>query len=60
MKALSVIWMLVIILAMAGWVKNIVKLTQCDFESSYKAEVLHTVGVFTPLGAIFGWLDLGK
>lgn len=53
------IW-IVYILLLVGYVKNIVKLTKCDFEPTYKAEVLHGVGVVTGLGAIFGWIDFGK
>lgn len=43
-----------------GWVKCLIKLTECDFEPSYKAEVIYTVGTFSGLGAIIGYLDLGK
>ena len=43
-----------------GWTKNIIKLTECDFKAPYKAEVVHTVGIIPPVGAITGWLDLGK
>ena len=27
---------------------NIVKFVQCDFETDYKCEVIHAVGVFVP------------
>lgn len=37
-----------VILVMAGWVWNALKLFSCDFESSYKCEVVHAVGVFVP------------
>lgn len=43
-----------------GWVKNIIKLANCDFEAPYKAEVVHAVGIIPPVGMITGWLDLGK
>lgn len=43
-----------------GWVKNIIKLTECDFEPSYKAEIIRIVGIFPPVGGIVGWMDVGK
>jgi hypothetical protein len=36
------------ILAITPWVWNLVKLTNCDFESSYKCEVIHGLGVVVP------------
>lgn len=43
-----------------GWVKNLVKLTNCDFEAPYKAEIIHTVGIVPVVGAVTGWMDFGK
>jgi hypothetical protein len=55
--ALSV---LIIVVVGTGLVKNLIKLTECDFEAPYKAEVIHTVGLIPPVGMITGWLDVGK
>lgn len=42
-----------------GYVLNVVKLTQCDFEPSYKAEFCRTIGVFIPpVGVIEGYLTI--
>jgi len=49
-----------IIALLLGYVMNIYKLCTCDFEPSYKAEVIHTVGLMTGLGAVTGYLDFGK
>lgn len=49
-----------LILPAVGWVKNIYKLTECDFEKPYKAEVIHTVGLIPIVGAVTGWIDVGK
>ena len=49
---------IVAILAVTGWVKNIVKLCQCDFASPYKAEVVYAIGVIPPVGAITGWINI--
>ena len=50
------LWAAIII----GEVKCIIKLCSCDFEPSYKAEVIYAVGTFTGLGAVIGYLDFGK
>lgn len=46
------------ILAVIGWVKNIVKLCHCDFASPYKAEVVYTIGILPPVGAVTGWITI--
>ena len=43
-----------------GWVKNVIKLTDCDFEAPYKAEIIHGLGVIPPIGAITGWMNPGE
>ncbi len=48
------------VLIFVGWVMNVVKFTQCDFEPSYKAEVIRAVGIVTPIGFVAGYMDLGK
>lgn len=60
MKKLFYINILIIVVIGTGWVKNLIKLSECDFEPSYKAEVIHTIGLIPPVGAITGWLNLGK
>lgn len=55
-----VFYVVIIIGGLGGYVQNIYKLTQCDFEAPYKAEVIRAVGVFPPVGAIVGWMDFGK
>lgn len=41
-----------------GYVKNIVKLTQCDFQAPYKAEIIRTAGLLPPIGIVVGWLEI--
>lgn len=41
-----------------GWVKNVIKLTQCDFEAPYKKEAIHTAGLIPPVGMITGWMNI--
>jgi len=55
------IFIVFIILVVAiGWVKNIIKLSDCDFEDPYKAEIIHAVGIIPPIGAVTGWIDVGQ
>jgi|LakMenE01Jun11ns_1017448.scaffolds.fasta_scaffold5345242_1 hypothetical protein len=44
-----------------GYVANIYRLSQCDFEPKYRAETIRICGiVFPPVGVIIGYIDLGK
>ncbi len=60
MKTIVVVYILVVLIIGTGWVKNIIKLAECDFEAPYKAEIIHTIGIIPPVGMLTGWLDLGK
>lgn len=63
MKGLTIILVIqitVILVVGTGWVKNLIKLSSCDFESPYKAEVIHAVGLVPPIGMVTGWMDFGK
>jgi hypothetical protein len=58
---LELIICIVIFFAGLGYILNIVKLVDCDFERPYKAEVIRTIGIFTgPVGSVLGYLDVGK
>jgi len=59
MKIMLIVWMILILVIGTGWVKNIIKLSNCDFEAPYKAEIIHGVGLIPPIGMITGWLDVG-
>ena len=37
------------------WVGNLVKLIRCDFEPSYKGEVIHAIGLIGPASMITFW-----
>lgn len=53
-KTLIAIWLIVLI----AWIGNIVKFTSCDFESDFKCEVIHGIGVFVvPASIITVWFD---
>ena len=56
-----VLFVLLILMAIAtGWIMNIIKLSNCDFEAPYKCEVIHGIGIVPPVGMITGWLEIGK
>lgn len=41
-----------------SWVVNSIKLTACDFESDYRCEFIHGVGLFfAPLSVVTVWFD---
>jgi hypothetical protein len=54
------IYLVILLLVAVGWIMNVIKLANCDFESPYKCEVVHTVGLVPIVGAVTGWLDVGK
>ena len=57
MKFLGLVFLIIYSLGALGWCLNLYKLTQLDFASPYKAEVIRIVGI-TPLGAVVGWMEL--
>jgi hypothetical protein len=57
-KTLVIIYILIILLAGIGYVKNIINLTKLDFETPYKAEIFRTVGLIPPMGAIIGYINI--
>jgi len=58
MKTALLVQLVILLLIGTGWVKNLIKLSECDFESPYKAEVIRTVGIFPPVGMVVGWIDI--
>ena len=60
MYVLVVGWVLVVLVAVIGWISNVVKFLECDFVAPFKAEMIHGFGIFIPpLGVIVGWLNFG-
>lgn len=58
----DVIAALVLIVVVAAfpvsWLVNAYKFASCDFESPFKCEVVHGIGVFVPPSAIITvWVD---
>ena len=50
-----------IVLVAGGWIGNIVKLCQADFEAPYKTELIRVGSIFiAPVGVVIGWMDIGE
>lgn len=54
----AAIYFAIIVAAIVGEIKCIIKMVQCNWEPIGKAEVIYTVGVFTGTGAVIGYLDI--
>lgn len=58
MKNFFLIWLILTIFAIIGEVKCVVKMCKCNWEPVGKAEVIYTVGTFTGVGCIIGYIDI--
>jgi hypothetical protein len=47
-----------IIAAITGEIKCVIKMVNCNWEPVGKAEVIYTVSTFTGLGCIVGWIEI--
>lgn len=56
--ALIVIYTAIIIAALVGEVKCIIKAIDCNWEPVGKAEIVYTVASLTGFGAIVGYMDI--
>jgi hypothetical protein len=57
MKALMVIWFLLAVAGIGGWIANVVKLVGMDFASISGLMVARGIGVFVaPLGSVLGFI----
>ena len=60
MRAAVILYAALIFAGAFGWGMNIYKMTQLDFASPYKAEVIRGVGLIPVLGAIIGYMTIGE
>jgi hypothetical protein len=58
MKKLVAVYVVVVILAVVGEIKCIIKAVCCNWEPIGKAEVVYTASALTGLGCIVGWIDI--
>lgn len=56
---LSLVLVAVVIAMPVGYILNIVKFCQCDFESPVKAEIIRGIGIIiVPVGVICGYFTI--
>lgn len=48
------------LLMLLGQIQCLYKLCSCDFEPSYKAEIIYSVSLITGVGVVTGYMDFGK
>lgn len=60
MKNKNIPLLIVQVAMFVGYILNIVKFCECDFKPSYKAEIIHGIGMVTGAGVVIGYLNLGK
>ena len=52
-------YIILVVFAVTGWVKCVIKAVSCNWEPIGKAEVFYTVSCFIPpVGAVVGWIDI--
>jgi len=57
----GIVWLVFILVCGVGWVMNIYKLTQCDFDAPYKTEIIRVVSTVVPIvGGFTGWMEIGE
>jgi hypothetical protein len=57
-KETSIVAIILVLVLLIGEIKCIYKMVSCNWEPIGKAEVIYTVGTFTGLGAIIGWVNI--
>lgn len=54
-----IVYAAILAIPVTGWIMNISKLIDCDFEPSYKSEIIRGVGIFVaPIGMVTGFMEL--
>ena len=57
--AVVLVIVIIVLFLLVGWILNIVKLCDCDFQTPAKEEVVRIIGIFVaPVGGIIGWIDI--
>ena len=57
MQAALVLYIAIVTIVVSSWIGNFIQLTDCDFESPYKCEVIHGVGVIPAISVVTVWFD---
>ena len=57
MKYLIIAQLALVAIVGTSWVVNLYKLTQCDFQPSWKGEIIHAVGLIPPAAVVTVWFN---
>ena len=57
MKGLFIAQVLFLLVIAISWVANVNQLIDCDFESPYKCEIIHAIGVVPLASVVTVWFD---
>ena len=57
MKKVIIMGSLLLVLVF-GWCRGVYKFVNCDFEPSYKAEIVYGAGIVFGYGVITGWFNI--
>lgn len=60
MRLLTIIFTLGVIFLTVGEIMCIYRFCKCDFEPSYKAEIIYAASFVTGVGGVTGYIDFGK
>ena len=60
MKLLTIIFALGVVFLTVGEIMCIYRFCKCDFEPSYKAEIIYAASFVTGVGGVTGYIDFGK
>ena len=62
MKAFKIIFLLIWVIGLLSWPLNVYRVFQCDFDSnkSWKGEIIHGIGIFTPTCVVTAWTNWDK
>ena len=58
MKKAFLIYIIFIAVLITGYIKNIIRLTECDFVPPYKAEAIRIAAIPLGFGAIIGYIKI--
>ena len=57
MKGLLMAQVLFLLVVLISWGVNVYRFAECDFESPYKCEIIHAVGVIPIASVVTVWFD---
>ncbi len=53
----ELLYVIFLVIFVGSWVGNLFKLIDCDFEPSYKEEVIHGIGIIPVVSLVTVWYD---